>query len=126
MARRLIKEEGLLVGGSCGSALVGAIKAIKAAGLGRGDRVVIVLPDSVRNYMSKFLSDQWMHERDFLPDVTEVTEKYDWWTRSVSSLLSSGSRIQTPTLTLDSTVGQAIYAMRQQRLDQLPVVDEQG
>lgn len=61
MARRIIKDEGLLVGGSCGAALVGAIKAIKEVGLGKGKRCVILLPDSVRNYMTKFLSDQWMH-----------------------------------------------------------------
>jgi len=61
MARRLISEEGMLVGGSCGSAVVGAIKAIKQAGLKKGQRCVIVMPDSVRNYMTKFLSDQWMN-----------------------------------------------------------------
>lgn len=124
MARRLIKDEGLLVGGSCGSALVGAIAAIKQAGLKRGQRVVIVLPDSVRNYMTKFLSDQWMHERGFLPDVTEVTGKYSWWNKQVSSL--PNSKVITPTLGRDATVGEAISIMRQGRYDQLPVVDSEG
>jgi cystathionine beta-synthase len=53
MARRLIREEGLLCGGSCGTAVVGALKAAKM--LKKGQRCVIVLPDSVRNYMTKFL-----------------------------------------------------------------------
>ncbi|VDL91583.1 unnamed protein product [Schistocephalus solidus] len=51
MARRLIRYEGLLCGGSSGSAMVGAFRAIKAAGLGKGHRVVVILPDSIRNYM---------------------------------------------------------------------------
>ena len=55
MARRLIREEGLLCGGSSGTAMVGAIKAIKDLGITKGQRVVVILPDSVRNYMTKFL-----------------------------------------------------------------------
>ncbi len=53
MSRRLIREEGLLCGGSCGTAVVGALKAAKL--LKKGQRCVILLPDSVRNYMTKFL-----------------------------------------------------------------------
>lgn len=55
MSRRLIREEGLLCGGSCGTAVVAAIKAIKRAGLQKGQRCVVLLPDSTRNYMTKFL-----------------------------------------------------------------------
>jgi cystathionine beta-synthase len=55
MARRLIREEGLLCGGSCGTAMVGAIQAIKELGIKKGQRVCVLLPDSVRNYMTKFL-----------------------------------------------------------------------
>jgi cystathionine beta-synthase len=53
MARQLIRYEGLLCGGSSGTAVAAAIKAAK--GLKKGDRCVVLLPDSVRNYMSKFL-----------------------------------------------------------------------
>jgi len=52
-ARRLIKEEGILVGGSSGSALAAAVRAIKELGLGKDDTVVVVLPDSIRSYLSK-------------------------------------------------------------------------
>ena len=55
MSRKLIKEEGLLCGGSSGSAVVGALKACKS--LKKGQRCVVLLPDSIRNYMTKFLSD---------------------------------------------------------------------
>jgi len=67
-ARRLIKEEGMLVGGSSGTALAGAIKAIKDLGIGAGKRVVVLLPDSIRNYMTKFLNNDWMYENGFLTE----------------------------------------------------------
>ena len=52
-ARRLIAEEGLLVGGSSGSAVAAMVKAVKAEGLGKDDVVVVILPDSIRSYLSK-------------------------------------------------------------------------
>lgn len=51
MARQLIKREGLLCGGSCGSAMYCAIQAIKKYNIGEGQNVVVLLPDSIRNYM---------------------------------------------------------------------------
>jgi cysteine synthase A len=63
-ARRLIREEGLLVGGSSGSAVWGAMQAAKK--LKKGQRCVVVLPDSIRNYLSKFVDDHWMKENGFL------------------------------------------------------------
>lgn len=65
MSRRLIREEGLLCGGSCGSAVQGALAAAKDLGMKKGNRVVVILADSTRNYMTKFLSDSWMEEFDF-------------------------------------------------------------
>jgi cystathionine beta-synthase len=53
MSRRMIREEGLLCGGSCGTAMVGALIAAKK--LKKGQRCCVLLPDSVRNYMTKFL-----------------------------------------------------------------------
>lgn len=64
-ARRLIKEEGLLVGGSSGSAVWAALQAAK--GLKKGQKCLIILPDSIRNYLSKFVDDRWMKEQGFLP-----------------------------------------------------------
>jgi cystathionine beta-synthase len=43
-----------------------AIQAAKDFGLKKGQRVVVILPDSVRNYMSKFLNDEWMHTNGFM------------------------------------------------------------
>lgn len=63
MARRLIKEEGLLVGGSCGATMVGALKA--AAQLKEGQNCVVILSDGVRNYMTKFVDSKWMEQHGF-------------------------------------------------------------
>ena len=64
MARQLIREEGLLVGGSCGSAMWAALQA--AQSLTKGQKCLVILPDSIRNYMSKFANDEWMKQQGFL------------------------------------------------------------
>lgn len=56
MSRRLIRTEGLLCGGSSGSAVVGAIRIAKQLNLGKDKTVVVVLPDSLRNYITKVAS----------------------------------------------------------------------
>ncbi len=66
MARRLIKEEGLLIGGSSGSAVWAALQV--ATRLGKGERCLVVLPDSIRNYLTKFVDDEWMKEIGFLDE----------------------------------------------------------
>merc|ERR1711904_711275 len=59
-ARALIRHEGLMIGGSCGSAMYGAVEYIRQQKLGPDAKVVVLFPDATRNYMSKFLSDEWM------------------------------------------------------------------
>ena len=63
MARRLIKEEGLLCGGSCGATMVAALKA--ASKLKNGQNCLVILADGIRNYMTKFPNDTWMEENGF-------------------------------------------------------------
>ena len=60
MSRRLIKEEGLLCGGSSGSAVWAALSEAKK--LKSGDSCLVMLPDSIRNYLSKFADDEWMKQ----------------------------------------------------------------
>lgn len=64
MARRLIREEGLLVGGSSGSTVWAAMQAAKQ--LRQGQKCVTILADGVRNYMTKFVDDKWMKEKGFM------------------------------------------------------------
>lgn len=76
MARKLIREEGLLCGGSSGTAVWAAVQAAKE--LKAGQRCVVILPDSIRNYMTKFLRDDWMAERNFVdhqPTVQEIEKE---------------------------------------------------
>ena len=63
IARRLIREEGLLVGGSSGSSVWAALQ--KAKELDEGQNCVVILPDGIRNYLSKFVDDDWMKEHGF-------------------------------------------------------------
>lgn len=58
LARRLIREEGLLVGGSSGATMLGVMK--EAGRLKAGQNCVVILSDGIRNYMTKFIEDSWM------------------------------------------------------------------
>ena len=64
MSRRLIKEEGLLVGGSSGGAVWAALQA--AQNLKAHEDCLVILPDSIRNYKSKFPDDNWMKKNKFI------------------------------------------------------------
>ncbi len=63
MARRLIREEGFLCGGSSGSAMIAALQT--ATQLEKGQKCLVLLPDGIRNYMTKFPNDAWMKEQGF-------------------------------------------------------------
>lgn len=67
MARRLIAEEGFLCGGSSGGNVAVALEAAKE--LKEGQNCVVILPDNIRNYLTKFVSDNWMEARNFKPSV---------------------------------------------------------
>ncbi|KAF7990105.1 hypothetical protein HCN44_009094 [Aphidius gifuensis] len=84
MARLLIKEEGLLCGGSSGAAVISALKFAKD--LPANKRIVVLLPDGIRNYMTKFVSDHWMEARGFMePPAPKEANKW-WWNLPVSSI----------------------------------------
>lgn len=117
MARRLIKEEGLLCGGSSGASMYCAVEA--ARDLGPGQKCVVILPDGVRNYMTKFLDDQWCADRD----IIETKNLDTWWAdEKVSSLDLSAPLTILPSVTVE----QAIDIMVREGFDQLPVITESG
>uniref|UniRef100_A0A0K0E7D6 cystathionine beta-synthase n=1 Tax=Strongyloides stercoralis TaxID=6248 RepID=A0A0K0E7D6_STRER len=70
MARELIKKEGFLCGGSSGSNVWGALQAAKK--LKKGQNCVVILPDGIRNYMTKFCDDDWMVEHDLMKKVNTI------------------------------------------------------
>ncbi|HEY2167891.1 MAG TPA: cystathionine beta-synthase [Jatrophihabitantaceae bacterium] len=113
MTRRLAREEGLLVGGSCGMAVVAALRV--AERLGSDDIVVVLLPDGGRGYLSKIFSDKWMADYGFLGVATEAT---------VLDVLR-GKDGPTPTLVHahpNETVREAIDILREYGVSQMPVV----
>jgi len=121
MSRRLIREEGLLCGGSSGSVMAAAIKA--ASVLKEGQRCVVLLPDSVRNYMTKFLADEWMYEFGFVSnnDIQDRPQFQTWWSSSRVSDLN----LQTPLTILPTvTCKEAIDILSREGFDMVPVVSE--
>mmetsp|Transcript_3648 Transcript_3648/g.6944 ORF Transcript_3648/g.6944 Transcript_3648/m.6944 type:complete len:529 (+) Transcript_3648:170-1756(+) len=121
-ARQLIREEGLLVGGSSGSALIGALEAARQ--LRSGERCVVILPDSCRNYMSKFMSDQWMERHDFSePSASEAENRRSGW----ADLPVASLPLQAPMTVLSSvSCEETVQVMHQHGIDQVPVVEEDG
>nr|XP_048721384.1 cystathionine beta-synthase-like isoform X2 [Caretta caretta] len=120
LARMLIREEGLLCGGSSGSAMSIAVKAAKD--LTEGQRCVVILPDSVRNYMSKFLNDKWMTQKGFMKEDDDIINKPWWWHLKVQELSLSAPLTVLPGVTCEKT----IEILREKGFDQAPVVDECG
>jgi cystathionine beta-synthase len=109
-ARRVSREEGILIGGSGGMAVAAAIRVAKAA---QPDDIVVVLnPDSGRGYLSKVFNDDWMANFGFLQECDQC----------VGAML--GSRGRTPELLYvnpENSVREAIELMREHEISQLPV-----
>lgn len=127
-SRRLIKEEGMLVGGSCGGALEVAFK--EAAELNENQRIVVIFPDSIRNYMTKFLSDDWMYENGFITEG-EVIDNYTpklvpnrAWGQNFT--VADIEHHESVLLKVDSTVGTSITKLTSFGFSQLPVFDEEN
>jgi cystathionine beta-synthase len=115
-ARRLAREEGLLAGGSAGTAAWAAIEVAKE--LGEGKTVVTLFPDGGRSYLSKFYDDNYLIELGFLerdepaPKVAEV----------VRFKSRDGEVPDLVTIESHQKVGQAIDLMQQYGISQLPVM----
>jgi cystathionine beta-synthase len=116
-ARRLAREEGLLVGGSSGSTVWAATELARR--LGPGARILTMLPDSGRSYLSKFYDDNWMLEHGFLerrapvPTVAEVLRSKGVEEADVPDIVTIGAH---------QKVGEAIDVMQRYSISQLPVV----
>jgi cystathionine beta-synthase len=113
MTRRLAREEGLLVGGSCGMAVVAALEVAERCG--PDDVIVVLLPDGGRGYLSKIFNDAWMADYGFLSRHGEVT---------VADVLREKSG-ETPALVHghpNETVREAINILREYGVSQMPIV----
>jgi cystathionine beta-synthase len=133
-ARRLISEEGILCGGSSGSAMDAAVKAIQELGLGKDDVVVVILPDSIRSYLSKFVDDDWLAANDLLPEtpLTQTPSAANVTRRLSLSKTNKADPFHGATIAAlrlkpvttvpaHSPCSEAIETMREKGFDQLPV-----
>jgi cystathionine beta-synthase len=114
-ARRLAREEGLLVGGSSGTAVAAALRY--AERLTEKKNIVAILPDTGRNYLTKIFSDRWMQENGF-------------WEGEMKPRVTAGqiafSKTRIPPLVAvhaDANVGEALRLMVQYNISQVPVID---
>jgi cystathionine beta-synthase len=114
MSRRLIRQEGLLVGGSSGSAVWAAKEIAKREGPDK--RIVTILPDSVRNYMTKFLDEAWMKENGFA--------KAGWESTDLGSLLLRMPKRELLTAQSAETLEVVVGRMKENGISQLPVLDD--
>ncbi|MFC8449626.1 cystathionine beta-synthase [Kitasatospora sp. NPDC057223] len=118
MTRRLAKEEGLLVGGSCGMAVVAALEVARR--LGPDDVVVVLLPDGGRGYLSKIFNDDWMADYGFLPSSTDES--------SIGEVLARKDAIEHEGIPQfvhmhpHETVAEAVRVLQEYGVSQMPVV----
>ncbi|MEU9017614.1 cystathionine beta-synthase [Actinomadura sp. NPDC048394] len=117
MTRRLAREEALLVGGSCGMAVVAALRV--AAEAGPDAVIVVLLPDGGRGYLSKIFNDSWMEDYGFLPSSTEEARVDEVLTRK------GGALPEFVHVHPHESVQTAISIMREYEVSQLPVMKEE-
>ncbi|MCB9741675.1 MAG: pyridoxal-phosphate dependent enzyme [Alphaproteobacteria bacterium] len=115
MTRRVVREEGIFCGGSCGAAVAGALKWVRLHDA-EDLNVLIILPDSGSRYLSKIFNDLWMKENGFLePDSSLGT---------VRELLEHKGKRGVISVSPDATVSEVIGTMKLHGISQVPVLDD--
>ncbi len=117
MTRRLAREEALLTGGSCGLAVVAALRVAAAAG--PDDVIVVLLPDGGRGYLAKIYNDEWMADYGFLTEETSEPKVADVLARKAGGLPEFVHAHP------DETVAQAVAILREYNVSQLPVMKQE-
>ena len=115
LARRLVREEGLFVGGSTGGIVSVALR--RARELGPGKTVVTVATDSGTRYITKFLSDAWMKDYGFMEQRPELGAVAEVLTDHPQNILTAAA---------DETIGQVVHTLRRSGVSQVPIVDADG
>ncbi len=110
VARQLIRKEGLLCGGSSGTAMWAAMQVAKE--MPEGSRIVVILPDSVRNYMTKFVDDTWMRQNGF----SDVDRDYG----TIADMMRALPGRQVITVEDDRSLRQAVELFKAHGISQMP------
>jgi len=113
-ARQLIRQEGLLCGGSSGAAAWAAKKICRD--MKPGQRVVVILPDSIRNYLSKFAHDAWMRQNGFA--------QAEWEMGTIADIVRCLPRRSLITVQTTDKLKDALDMFREHGISQMPVLDE--
>jgi cystathionine beta-synthase len=113
VARQLIRQEGLLVGGSSGAAVWAAMKVART--MKPGQRVVVILPDNIRNYLTKFVDDAWMRQHGF--------QQADWELGTIGDLVRAMPRRQIIAMQVAEKLGDAVDRFGGHGISQMPVLD---
>ncbi len=114
-ARLLAREEGILAGGSAGTALAAALKYARREN--KEENIVVILPDTGRNYLSKLYSDEWMLKNNFKLEIELAT---------VDIFLKELEIYDRELITIEANkpISEAIKIMNKFSISQLPVVSE--
>jgi cystathionine beta-synthase len=115
MTRELVRREGLFAGGSCGAAVMGAIKYART--LKEPKKILVLLPDSAQKYLSKIFNDDWMRSNGFLDEREDEGTVAHILKRKPQKLI---------TITSETTVREAVSTLKQHGISQLPVLDGNG
>lgn len=118
MTRRIVREEGIFAGNSCGAAMAGALKYAHERDLESGKMVVVLLPDSGSRYLSKVFDDNWMRENQFLES--------DWTDTTIAAVLDHKGQREILTASCQDAVGDVIAKLKAADVSQLPVVGRRG
>ena len=130
MARRLMRQEGFMCGGSSGTAMHACVEYIKKHKIGKGKRCVVLLPDNIRNYMTKHLNDDWMYERGYITEeqcqknsTSDLIPNNDWGQNlTVNDLALPEAKFLTMTMKLS----EALDLFHSSGFAQYPVKNDDG
>jgi cystathionine beta-synthase len=118
MTRRLVREEGIFAGGSCGAAVAGALKYARRQELGPEDVLVVVLPDTGARYLSKVFDDEWLRENGFL--------ERSWVDVRAGDIQAAKPDGRILTARPGDLMRDVIARLKKHNVSQLPVVDGDG
>ena len=117
MTRELVRKEGIFCGGSCGAAVSGALKWLKSNDV-EGQQVLILLPDTGRQYLGKIFNDDWMRENRYLASPSDLG--------TVRDLLGSTFQRTVISVKASDSVRDAGQKMKKHGVSAVPVMDADG